>query len=133
MNYKLDTGLEHLLRFQLAFQPSPEPGLTVLSSRGRREAPHLVPASKAIFTFLLHPSAPLWADASILLLRAGRAVTRPGKAGTLYLSPQATPRPPSRRAVRTVQLAVEIVGVEGAGELKDGVPPVQPGLLLPPV
>lgn len=55
------------------------------------------------------------------------------KSWDIVPEPQGHPQTPSRRAVRTVQLAVEIVGVEGAGELKDGVPPVQPGLLLPPV
>lgn len=32
MNYKLDTALEHLLRFELSLQSSPEPDLTALSS-----------------------------------------------------------------------------------------------------
>jgi len=44
-----------------------------------------------------------------------------------------TPSPNSKRTVRTVQLAVEMAGVESARELKDGIPSVQPGLLLSPV
>ena len=59
---------------------------------------------------------------------------RPGIAGILNLSPKVTSQdPPSRKVVRTIQLAVEMAGVESARELKDGVPPVQLGLLLPPV
>lgn len=43
------------------------------------------------------------------------------------------PRPSHRKVVRTVQLAVEMAGAESARELKDGVAPVQPRLLLPSV
>lgn len=49
------------------------------------------------------------------------------------LIPEVTPRPNSKRTVHTVQLAVEMAGVESARELKDGIPSVQPGLLLSPV